>query len=447
MQFWAGGAIQTLLLLCMLLLGASLARRLVPPLRELAMPDAMVAGLLGLSLGPSGLDVIPLDTDFLEILVYHGLAIVFIAVGLQPPAPTKGHGRQSTARSMGFAIAFIAVVQGLIGLGVVTVWSFGGELLHPGLGLLLPLSFSQGPGQALSLGRAWEESGLVHGGQVGLAMAALGFLWCVFIGVPILHLGRRRGWCPPTPRTRADGDQPASPEEEAAAIASEATPAPGALDRLALHVAVMGTIYLLTWLLLSRLATLVQGNAELEKTIYGFHFIIAMFIALPARKLVTTVGARIGEPAPLNPDQLGRIAGLAVDFTTVAAFSAVRIEQITQYLAPIMVITVLGGLWTAWFCLWVAPRAFKDAPFEQVLALYGSSTGTLPTGLALLRAQDPWLRGPGASTAVVGSAFAVPLTRRRWTAQSPTCTFQRINMTTSAVNRENAPCRGVTNRP
>ena len=65
---------------------------------------------------------------------------------------------------------------------------------------------------------------------------------------------------------------------------------------------------------------------------------------------------------------------------------------------------------TAVVCLWTSRRAFVDEPFPHALVLFGTGTGTLPTGLALLRAHDPKLSGATSSDMVVGSALAIPVT-------------------------------------
>ena len=156
----------------------------------------MVAGFAGLVLGTwatgalqqgEGADVSPLlglfalDIGTLELIVYQGLAVIFIAVGLQEPVKTKGG---SGARSVAFALPMFAAIQAIVGLSIAAALA-----LHPGFGSLLPLGFQQGPGQALSLGEAWESTGLVDGGQVGLIIAAAGF---AFVLLEIFQAGQGR---------------------------------------------------------------------------------------------------------------------------------------------------------------------------------------------------------------------------------------------------------------
>jgi ESS family glutamate:Na+ symporter len=110
----------------------------------------------------------------------------------------------------------------------------------------------------------------------------------------------------------------------------------------------------------------------------------------------------------LRDDLLAALSGLAVDLTAVAALSSLEVDALTGQLAPVLVLTTLGGLATLLAVLWLARRAFPDAPFEHAVLMFGTATGTLPTGLALLRVVDPHLRSPAPSSAVIGSALAIP---------------------------------------
>ncbi|MEJ5185406.1 MAG: sodium:glutamate symporter, partial [Rectinemataceae bacterium] len=60
-----------------------------------------------------------------------------------------------------------------------------------------------------------------------------------------------------------------------------------------------------------------------------------------------------------------------------------------RYWFPILLMSTLCGLMTYFTIPWISSRIFRDFRFERMLMLYGVSTGTLSTGLALLRVMDP----------------------------------------------------------
>lgn len=388
MRYWQSGAAHTILVLLCLLLAGELLARLIPSLRRLGLPLALLSGAAALGLGEQGLGLFRLDVGLLEAVVYHGLALVFIAVGLKAPAA----GATTTgARSMAFAIVAMMSTQALIGLGILLLLE---PQAHPGLGLLLPLGFEEGPGQALAMGTTWEATGLHDGAQIGLIMAVFGYGWCILGGVPLVMIGRRRGWALPAGHFT----------EGRLSLRSEAPPDEvGGLDALSLQAGVVGACYLMTWALCSALAHLLTPFPDLASMVWGFHFIFGAGVAMVARPLL----ARTPGGNPVDDRLMGRLGGLTVDVITCAALAAVQVGVLQSRWLPILVITTAGGLWTLLLSVWIARRAWTDAPFEHAVLWFGMSTGTLPTGLALLRVVDPDLRSPAAVSAVFGSAASV----------------------------------------
>jgi len=393
MSFWTSPLVATTMIVALLLASSEILRSSIKPLARLGVPACIVAGSLGLALGPDGAGLLGFDRSVLESTVYHGLAVVFIAVGLQTPQQSKT-GLRAGVTSFSFGIPLMESLQAFIGLAVMLgLGLVMGETLHPGIGLMLPLGFEQGPGQALSLGAAWEANGLQDGAQIGLITAALGFLWSIVVGVPLVWWGRRKGLLAPAPLER----------ESAAQEEREADRGPGAVDPLTLHVAIIAACYGLTWLACRGLSGALASMPDIAATVWGFHFIVGAGVAIAARGLL----ARLPSGNPLTNRTLGRISGFSVDWMTCAALAAVQLGVLQANLLPLLLVTSLGGLVTLVACVWFASRAFPDAPFEHAVVWFGMSTGTLPMGLALLRMIDPDLRSPAALGAVMGSAGAI----------------------------------------
>ena len=393
MHFWQGVSIFDLLLLGSLLAGWWVLRAALPVLRRSPIPDAIAVGTLGFMLGPESFELMPFDQQALQSIVYHGLALIFIAVALQ----SRPSGNRSlTVRSMAFAMPAMAVLQALCGLGIVIGWSlFAPQPIHAGFGLLLPLGFQQGPGQALSLGKAWEATGLAHGAALGLAFAATGFLVCAILGVVAVTLGRRRGWIDPAPAA------PSVISHEA----RSATTIGGALRTIGVatrQVAAIATVYLATYGVVLVLARSLP--APYDHMMWGLHFVVAAGLALLARALLGQRAHRV-----LHDGSLAEISSLLVDFTTAGALIAVELSVLGPWLGPFLATILAGTLVTAWACWALAKRAFSHTPFQHAIVLFGASTGTLPTGLALLRMLDPHLRGNAARSIVLATPGAVLL--------------------------------------
>jgi ESS family glutamate:Na+ symporter len=395
-KYWDGGAPLTLILVATLLAIAALVRTGVPGVKRLSVPDSMLAGFLGLLLGPSVLAVLPLDQDVLATVVYHGLALLFITVSLRPPQ--QGNGASTGVRGFAFALPMLVATQALLGLGLALLWPLFGRSLHPGVGLMVPLGFSQGPGQALALGTAWQDGGMEDGAQLGLIMAALGFVFCVGLGAPLLALARHRGWLDdPT------GDSADDPEPVAASLAVR-----GGLEPLTAQLAAIGCVYLASWGVIQLVVFALGDRPQAVATVYGFHFLIGSVLALSTRRLLGGLGVS-GSDSPLDGRLLARISALVVDVVTVSAIAAVKVSIIAKWWGIVLVFGTLGGVATAVLALWMARRTFPVAPFEYALVLFGAATGTLATGLALLRLIDPELKGSVPTGAVLGAAASMPL--------------------------------------
>lgn len=391
MHFWTlSGQLQspllTMLCLGVLLLAARSLARLLPGLRRLAIPDALLAGVLGLLLGPSALDALALDSGTLKRVVYHGGALIFLILALRSPDQSKP---QAAVKSYAFAIPLIASMQALLGLAVATALHH-----HIGFGLMLPLGFSQGPGVALSMGDAWEAtSGMPDGGQIGLMISGLGFFVCCIVGVAMFHVARHRGWLQQQP----------SEDEAAATLSAEPEPEAGDIDPMTFHVGLIGSIYLLTFGILYGLSQQLGNRPKLVAQLWGFHFLVVLGLAIAGRKLLTKT--KVGDG--VSNLKLNRLAGLVVDFTTCAAIAAVRLDLVARYWLVLVLMALTGSLATAAVCLWLARRAFFSHPFEAILVMFGALTGTLPTGLTLLRLADPKMKSPVARNYVLGSGASV----------------------------------------
>ena len=134
----------------------------VPLLSKWIIPTSMIAGFIGLIVGPELLGWVHFDADKLGVLVYHFMAIGFIALSLKERKVKNNPGYVNA----GILIVTTYLIQGLIGFGLLLLFVstiFKG--MFPGVGLLLPLGFGQGPGQAFSLGTQWEDLGVIGGGN------------------------------------------------------------------------------------------------------------------------------------------------------------------------------------------------------------------------------------------------------------------------------------------
>jgi glutamate:Na+ symporter, ESS family len=379
MRYWEFASFSTLLWVGVLLGGTAFLCRSIPFLKKSRIPHSILAGALGLILGSGLLGVIPFSEAGLKFLIYHGLAITFIAIGLR--APPSGSSTPNTV-AMGLAMPFMAVLQGLVGLSVVLL--LGGDL-HPGLGLLLPLGFNQGPGQAMSLGEAWEATGFIDGGQLGLIIAAVGFAWSVIFGIPLVYYLQRKGFT--SSAYESESSEETSDDE---------------FDPLGQTICVICLVYLICFGVLKIMHYSLGSSPGHQGMIWGFHFLIALIISVLMRITYKKVTGRDFQRRPL-----GQITNLSVDWVTCSAIAAIQITILQQNWLAIVVLTSVGLVLTLGIVMWWGSRGFSSDKAEHAIVWFGASTGTLPMGLALLRMVDPKLQSAAPSSVAMGSMISL----------------------------------------
>lgn len=84
-----------------------------------------------------------------------------------------------------------------------------------------------------------------------------------------------------------------------------------------------------------------------------------------------------------------RLAGGCIDIMVAAAIAAIEIVLLTRFWIPILAIAIIGAAVSTLTIFWTVSRLFTDNLFRRTIMFYGNLTGTLSTGLALLRVVDP----------------------------------------------------------
>lgn len=375
---------------------AELLEKNIRLFRRYFIPGAIVAGFLGLLLGPQVLNLVPFDADRLGVIVYHLMSVGFISLALKKRSRIKNR----TVLNTGFFIVSTYVVQGIVGFGLSLLLAFTVfPRLFPAFGLLLPLGYGQGAAQAYSIGRQWEASGFASGGNIGLSIAALGLLWACLGGIPLMNYLIR------VKKIRPSYAPGAARKAETAA---DRGPEGGEPAEFTVQLFLIGIIYLLTYLTLVGLSGLLNRFGTLgltfSNTLWGFSFIIGTIYALLFRAVCDRLKAKGTVKREIMSDfLLDRIAGGAFDFMIAASIAAISVDILRDYLVPTLVIGIAGGFVTIAYTIFICRRIYTDDVLENILAMYGMLTGVVSTGLALVREIDPGLESSAAENAVLGS--------------------------------------------
>ncbi len=376
-------------------------------LQKAMLPVAVLAGFLLLIAKYLGL---PLDEELLEMLVFHGIGLGFIAMSLRVPPQTESRGGNLTGFKSGAVIVSTYLVQGAVGLLISLLLSY---TLMPGLfwaaGLLLPMGYGQGPGQANNVGSTYETLGFVGGRSFGMSIAAAGYLVACTVGVVIINVLRHRNKLTlPQRGSPAQSAQDYFYSDGSAGLSVS-------LDVLSLQAALVLVVYLVTflvtWGLTSVIAAAAPGVAKtVSPLLWGFNFIIGSALAIGLRALL----AKRKEEAKRvlryqNNYLLNRISGFFFDIMIVAGIASISLEDIRGLWLPFLLMALLGGAATWVHLCVVCKKVYPGYYYQGLISMFGMLTGTISSGVLLLREIDPELSTPAANNLITGSSFGIVL--------------------------------------
>ena len=390
-----------------LLLLANLLRRQIPFIRKSLMPTAVLAGFILLILRTVG--VLNIDSSSMESLTYHMLALGFIAMSLRIPSKDSSSGALIGSKS-GALIVSTYLVQALTGLIISLALAY---TVMPGLfkasGILLPMAYGQGPGQANNVGGTYEALGMTGGRSFGLALAAAGYLCACIVGVIYLNVfDRKKKLKRGSDRTIVSGSVTVDTFQDENEI-----PISESVDKLSVQVALVALIYLVTylvtWGIVSLLEAVAPGLAATVSTLlWGFNFIVGSVVAMGCRVLLKGLRkAKLMEQQYQNNYLLSRISGLAFDLMIVTGIASINPEDLSGMWLPFILMAVAGGVITFIYLRFMCNKLYPTYSYEGFFSMYGMLTGTLSSGVLLLREIDPNFETPAANNLVVGSSFGI----------------------------------------
>lgn len=375
------------------------------------VPASLIAAVLGfilMSLGVIGLPTSqgwkPIPYDTFSILTYHLFAFTFAGLGLM-----KSESNLSSKLLvrgglwMVILCGLVWAIQSLIGKSVFEIWAMlTGSDVYTGIGYLVGAGYAQGPGQALSHSLVWEnEYHISNVVSVGLAFGAVGFFAAVLIGVPFAKYGLKHNllekqYTKEISRDvlvgyHAEGQKPAC---------AYATVHPANIDTFAFHLGLMFFIYGLAYLFGLTWANYMP--VAVRSLGFGILFSWALVIAMSFR----FIAGKLNFISFVDNSTIRRLTGTCVDYMICASFMAINVTELMGVLLPFVITCILAAFATLFVIVWFAKRA-PEYGFERGLACYGCYTGTVPTGLLLLRIIDPQFESPAAIELAVMNAFAL----------------------------------------
>ena len=362
-----------------LAVGRAIGTRL--QLRLWGVPEALVAGLLGLLLAPAGLWPLlpPAVMDLWADLPLVLLTLVFGSLMLGKPLPQlEGLWRPVSGQvSLALVLAFGQyVVGGLAVLLVLQPW-LG---VSPVMACLIEVAYEGGHGSAAAMGPSYAALGFPGGQALGLAMATVGLLSSTLVGGLVVVLARSRGWLL--------ADAPGSAASESASAASGDSG--GALAwaaAWAVNLALVGLAVLTGVGLLAGLRWLTSGLGDGVASVVDA---LPVFpLAIVGSLLVRLALERSGKAHWASSAVQGQVGTLSADLLITAATAGLDLALLKADWLPLTVLALGGLVWNLAVTLLLAPRLLPADWFERAVIEFGQATGVAASGLLLLRMADP----------------------------------------------------------
>ena len=393
--------VQLGLLLMFLMLG-NILRRTIPLFRKLLIPSALLGGTLLLIVNfiCKQFNFQLVDMRLMQVITYHCLAIGFAAMSLKTEKSTHKTNRSQVVE-FGALQGGSYMLQAFIGL-VITIALFlitryGENVISYVSGLILPLAFGQGPGNALTWDINFTNTPAAQffgNGSFGLSLASIGFVVASIFGVLYINIHKKRGdLVVRESNTKMANDSTETCEEE--------IPDNESVDKFTIQLGYVAFAYALAFGFMYLLGIISDFTNSIA---WGFNFLWASLAAMLIKAIVKVLRKRnIMHREYINNYQMDRISGFAFDLMIVAGVSAIEINDIKRYILPIIILSVVGMIITYIYIRLVSRHCFKGFEHEFFLMSFGTLTGTASNGMILMKEVDPSLQTPTSSLYILSN--------------------------------------------
>lgn len=383
-------------IISLLMLVGKLMRVKIKWVQKLFIPPSLLAGFIGLALGPNGFDVLPLSS---QTGTYAGILIAFI-FGALPLTSQKSKGNNAEIGSMW------AYSQA----GLLLQWAFGGLLgllvlcqfwpLNPAFGITMPSGYCGGHGTAAAIGQAFGQLG--HDEILTLAMTAAtaGIVAAVILGLVFVKWGARKKL---TTYLSDYNDLPSElrtgllPENKRESM-GQSTCSSISIDSLTFNLAVVCAIALGGYGI-SKLAAHFMPGFELP--VFSCAFVAGI--------LLKKVLDRTRATESICPQTVGHISGAMTDYLVAFGIASIKLSVVIEYIVPLSILLLVGLIVTFIYVFVMARKLMKDCWFEKALFTWGWFTGTMAMGIALLRVVDPKMKSRCLDSYALAYLFIAPV--------------------------------------
>ena len=360
-----------------LMLVGKLIRVKVPGIQRFLIPPSVLAGIMGLILGPEVLGWLPLSGN---LGTYAGILIAFVFASLPFTSTSRARDVGKVKRMWGFSQA-----------GLLLQWAFGGlvgivllkkiwPMLNDSFGITMPAGFCGGHGSAAALGEAFAGFGQDEVLTLAMTAATVGIICSIVLGLIYLRWGTKKGHS--ACLTQAE-DLPAElktgiVDEDNRKSIGEGVFSTISISTLTFNLSIIAFVVLCGYLVSKGVHAVAP---KLELPVFSCAYILGIIVKFVMDKTKVT--------QYICTETTSSLSGMFTDLLVAFGIASIKISVVTQYLVPMVILFVLGLIFTTFYVFWASKNIFKEYWFEKSMFSWGWFTGPMAMGMALLRIADP----------------------------------------------------------
>ena len=364
-----------LVLLMIFLLVGVLLRELIKPFRAIYLPAGIIGGCVALIMGPQVLGLIAIPetwSGYASPMVNIVMASMLFGITINK-SKAGGIGEALTLTFLTYSMqAFLGIA---LGFALCKVWPG----LYEGWGLMSVFSFYGGHGGAITAGGAFESVGIMEMTTMGIVLSTIGLVVAMVVGMILVNYGIRKGYAQYVKHEKGDALKAGPiPKEKQRSLGKETMPS-AAISGLALQ---FGIICLCMWsgkIVVKGLALLIPALSSLPSLVYS---VIGALLVYHLMLLFKIDGYA-------DKQSINSLGQLALEFCVCSATATLDLQFIGEYIAPIMIISVVLVAITIFNSMVLTKRWMKKDWFEYAMYKFGGFTGVVASGMALYRCVDP----------------------------------------------------------
>lgn len=382
-------------ILGLLLIAGTILRLKIGILKKYHIPASLIAGFIGLALGPYFLKVIPKEIMTCWSSLAGRLIVLVFAPMMMGEKIIK---EKNTLKKAGGAVFYqwcACACQYAIPLFLTAflfVPVFGVNQLF---GCIVEEGWAGGHGTAGGMALIFEQLNWLDGQSLSITSATVGLVYGVVGGMILINIAVKNGWTEflhSTTSLSGEAEEMYLPEHQTSD--TKATINNSVVDNLAFHMAIICVAAFIGWLLTRALKIYFDINIA--------WFVMAMFGGLIVRQLINHTSWKHS----IDPATTSRIQGLSLEFLVAGAVASVNVSVVIAYAWPLIIQQGIMMPTMLFLNIYFARRLFGKYWFENSMLLFGEFTGVLATGMLLVKTCDPEFK----SDVLEVTAISAPLT-------------------------------------